>query len=129
MPITAPEQRNADRLLHVGTRPVLAIVAFFATFLFAALPFALDSDSVLVVAPFIIASFSCSILFMRLLIGNLGVINWLFLGCAVWFGVSVGRQWYIVMLLTGGTVLCLFLIDRLIGNFVPLVDVSKHRRV
>jgi len=110
---------------------VLTIVAFFAAFLFAALPFAIDADtsSVLVAAPCMIASFSCSILFMRLLIGDTRAVEWILLGTAAWLGVFVVQQWYIVAFLTGGVVLCLFLIDRLVGNFVPLIDVLKHWRV
>ena len=132
MPITSRAQRNADRLSPGGKRPVLAIVAFFANFLFVALPFALYADTpipIRVAAPCIIAALSCSILFMQLLIGDIRTVKWLLLGTAACLGVSVGPQWYLVAFFTGGTVLCLFLIDRLIGNFVPLVDISKCQRV
>lgn len=125
--MSARDERIAG-LRRDGSRPVLAGVSFLAAFLFVAVPFAIQDCSVVVAAPCIIACFSCSMLILRLLVGDLGVVKWLMLGMAVWLGVSVGPQWYVVALLTCGTVLCLFVIDRLIGEFVPLVDVSKHGR-
>ena len=130
-----PERTNgktqtiADRLLLGGRHPVLAVVAFVAAFMFAALPFAIDTDNPLVVAPSVIACASCSILFMRLLIGALGIVNWLLLGTAGYLCIVAGREWYVVALIAGGTVLVLFVIDRLIGKFVPLINVSERRGV
>lgn len=128
MPITTQAQRNVNQLFRGGSRPVLAVIAFFATFLFAALPFAFDTDNVLVVAPCIIASFSCAILFMRFLIGEPGMVKWILLAAAGYLCISAGREWYVVLLLTGGTICCSILFDRLIGKFVPLINVSEHRR-
>ena len=121
--------KNTDRLLRGGKRPVLAIVSFLAAFLFAALPFAINSDRFLIVAPCVIACVSCSILFMRLLIGKLGIVNWLLLGVAGYLCIVAEREWHVVVLLTGGTVVSLFVIDRLIGTFVPLINVSEQRGV
>ena len=123
---TGQTPMNSGRLLRGGTHPILAVVAFVAAFMFAALPFAIDADNPLVVAPSVIACASCSILFMRLLIGKLGIVNWLLLGAAGYLCIVAGRDWYVVVLLTSGTVLCLFVIERLIGNFVPLINVSER---
>lgn len=117
--------KNADRLLRGGKRPVLAIVSFLAAFLFAALPFAINSDRFLIVAPCVIACVSCSILFMRLLIGELGLVKWLLFGTAAYLAICVGSEWYVVALLTGGTASCSLFLDKLIGNFVPLIRASE----
>ena len=64
---------------------------------------------------------------MRLLIGKLGIVNWFLLGAAGYLCIASGRDWYVVALLTGATVLCLFIVDRLMGHFVPLINVSKQQ--
>lgn len=117
---------NTDRLLRGGKRPALAVFSFVASFLFVALPFAINSDRFLIVAPSVIACVSCSILFIRLLIGELGLVKWLLFGTAVYLAICVGREWYVVALLTGGAVVCSLLLDKLIGNFVPLIRVSEN---
>jgi hypothetical protein len=105
---------------------VLAIVAFFAAFLFAGLPFIFDTDNILVVAPCMIACFSCVILFLRLLVGDLGPMKysfWIVTGqlCHV-----AGEEWYLVVFLAVGTLLCSYLIARLMGDFAPLVRGVKY---
>lgn len=127
--MTGQTAMNADRLLRGGKHPVLAVVAFVAAFMFAALPFVIATDNPLAVGPSVIACVSCSILFMRLLIGKLGIVNWLLLGVAGYLCIVAEREWYVVVLLTGGTVVSLFVIDRLIGTFVPLINVSEQRGV
>lgn len=114
-------QRNADRLLRGGSHPVLAIAAFFGAFLFAALPFVFDRTTCWLSPPGLMACFSCSILFMRLLIGELGLIKWILLGVAAYLGYIAAEQWYLIALLAGGTLVCSFLIARLVGDFVPVV--------
>ena len=118
--------RISDQHVRADSHPVLAIVVFVAAFVFAALPFLSDTDNFFIVAPCVIASLSCSILFMRLVMGDLGPVKWIMLATAGYACVSVGREWYIVVLLTTGTVLCSILIDRLVGDFVPLTRAQKH---
>lgn len=119
----------ADRREGGGKHPVLAVVAFLGAFLFIAPAFIFDQDNFLIVAPCGIGSFSCSILFMRLLIGPLGRVKWSLVQAWIIAGLAVGRQWYIVALLGLGVVLCSFIIDRLLGPIVPLVRVPDKRRV
>lgn len=119
----------ADRLERGGKHPVLAIVAFLGAFLFVAPAFVFDQDNFLIVAPCVIGSFSCSILFIRLVIGQLGRVTWSLVQAGIIGGLAVGRQWYIVALLGAGVVLCSFIIDRLLGPIVPLVRVPDPRRV
>ena len=102
-------------------RPVLAIVAFIGTFLFAALGVALDSENPLVVAPFIIASLCCTILFLRLLIGEVRWVKWIWLSLGVPLCLAARDEWYLIVLLIGGTHLGTLLIARLTGGFAPIV--------
>ena len=124
--IDNPTLSNTDRLLRGGKRPVPAIASFLAAFVFAALPFAINSDHFIIVAPCVIACVSCSILFIRLLIGELGLLKWLLFGTAVYLAICVGGEWYVVALLAGGTVVCSLFLDKLIGSFVPLIRVSRN---
>jgi hypothetical protein len=107
-------------------RPVLAIVAFIGAFLFAALGSALDSENPLVVAPFVIVSLCCTILFMRLLIGEMRWAKWIWLGLGIPLCYAAGDEWYLVVLLMCGTHLGTLLIARLIGNFDPIVRNVNH---
>jgi hypothetical protein len=120
--------KNTDRLLLGDSHPVLAIVAFVATFLFAALPFLFDTDRVFIVVPCIIGCFSCCLLFLRLLVGaqELKHVKYICLGIAAYLFYLAGRQWYLIVLITGGTVLCSILIARLIGPFVPVTHQRKR---
>lgn len=107
------------------TRPRLAAMIFFAAFLFAGIPVAVNSDHVLVVAPCAIACFTCTILFIRLLIGELGMIKWILLGMGAFLCVLGGREWYLGVLLTAGTILCTVLADRAMQPYSPLVRVPR----
>ena len=113
--------RNGGQLLPDGKHPVVALIAFISAFLFAGFPFAVDPDSFLIVAFGVIGCFSVTILFIRLLIGELGRVKWILLGMAGYLCVIAGHQWYLIVLLTVGTVLCSFVISRLLGSFKPLV--------
>ena len=111
----------AERPAGRGPHPGLAIVAFFAAFLFAALPFGFDSDDFFVVAPCLIACFSSSILFIRVMVGDLRRFTYIFLAAAGHLCYAAGEQWYVVVLLALGTLLCSFLMARLIGDFAPVI--------
>lgn len=111
----------AKRFTHGDSHPVLAIVVFFAAFLFGALPFVFDTDSFLIVAPCLIACFSSVILFLRLLVGDVGPVKYIFLFIAGYLGYVAGEQWYVVVFLAGGALLCSLFIDRLIGDFVAVI--------
>ncbi len=117
--------KNTERLLRGNTRPVIAFVSFLSAFLFAALPFAFNTDHILLVAPCVVVSFSCSILFIRLIVGELGLVKWILLGTAVYLAMHVGSEWYVVALLTLGTVVCSLFMDILLGDFVPISRMSK----
>ena len=125
---SSPDQiaRNADRLLLGAKHPVFAIFAFMSAFVFAALPFLVNTENALIIVPCLIACASCSILFIQLLIGRLGHVKWLLLAIAGFLCVYAGGHWYLIVLLTGGTVLCCSVVDRLIGRFRPLIRVSDH---
>lgn len=114
-----------DQLLNDRARPRLAAGVFLAAFLFAGIPFALNSDHILVVTPCAIACFTCVILFLRLLIGELGIIKWILLGLGAFLCVLGGREWYLGALLTVGTILCSILADRAMQPYAPLVRVPR----
>jgi len=102
-------------------RPKLAVAAFVAVFVSTALACTLDSDNPLVVAPFFIAALCCTILFVRLLIGGMKWAKWIWIGLGLPLCLAAGDEWYLVVLLMGGTHLGTLLIDRLIGDFEPLI--------
>lgn len=110
-----------DRLLRGDSHPVLAIASFFAAFLLAAIPFLIGTDQFFVVVACLIACFSSVILFLRLLVGNLGPIKFILLATAALLALYAGSQWYIPLTLAGGTVVCSYISGRLIGDFSPLI--------
>jgi hypothetical protein len=120
-PLASRIDPSAARDTPGNSHPVAAVFVFFASFLFAALPFVFDTDNLLVVAPCLIACFSCSILFLRLLVGDLGPLKYTFFIIAGHLGYVAGEQWYVVAILVGGTLLCSFLINRLLGEFAPVI--------
>lgn len=116
--------KNADRFLRGRSHPVFMIVAFVSVFFFAGLPFLFDTDSWLLVVPCLIGCFSCFFLFIRLLVGlegELANLKFIFLIIAGYLCYRAGEQWYLIVLLTAGTLLCSFLIARLIGPSVPVI--------
>lgn len=116
---------NADRRLRGGSHPMLALIAFVATFLLTALGCAVDGDNWLVVAPFIIGALCCAILFVRLLIGEQSSTRWTSYGIVAHLCYVADEEWYKIAFLVGGTLVCSFFIARLIGEFVPIVPVAR----
>lgn len=117
-------ESTTDRLLLGRSHPVLAIIVFFAAFLFAALPFAFGTDDVLVVSVCVVACFSSVILFIRLLLGKLGALKYLLLIAPAILGYTAyvaEREWHLVVIVTAGTIICSYVITRLIGDFRPLI--------
>jgi hypothetical protein len=117
-------ERRVELLLFGKSHPVLASCFFFATFLFAALPFAIETDDVLIVSVCVIACFSSAILFIRLLLGKLGLVRYLLLiapAILCYAAYAAGKEWHLVVIITGGTIICSHLIARLIGDFRPLI--------
>lgn len=104
--------------------PVLAIAAFVGVFALTGLACVLDSENPLVVAPFFMAALCCAILFLRLLLGEMRWARWIWLGLGLPLCLAAGDEWYLVVLLMGGTYLGTLLVARLIGNFEPLVVVA-----
>lgn len=100
---------------------MLAIAAFVAVFFITAVACALDSENPLVVAPFFIAALCCTILFVRLLIGEMPWAKWIWLSLGIPLLYAAGDEWYLIVLLIGGTHLGTLLIDRLIGDVEPLI--------
>ena len=114
----------AERLLPGKSHLVLAVVSFSVAFLFAALPWAFDTDHVVVVSVCAIACASSVILFIRLLVGKLGNLKYLLLlppAILCFSTYAAGQEWYLVVMITGGTIICSSLIARLVGHFSPLV--------
>lgn len=107
-------------------RPVLAVVAFTGAFSFTALGLALDSENPLVSAPFVIATLCCTILFLRLLLGEMLWAKWIWLSLGVPLCYAAGDEWYLIVLLMGGTHLGTLLIAWLIGDFDPVLRNVKH---
>ena len=98
-PNDAVAQRNCDRLLRGGKRPWLALLAFVAAFLFAAIPSFAGTDHWTLVAICVVACFCSVLLVSRLVAGALPIpASYVFIGVLI-FAISVGQQWYVVALL------------------------------
>ncbi len=120
--------KRGERLEVGKSHPVLASVSFLAAFMFAALPFVFNTDHVVIVSVCAIACSSAAILFLRLLIGKLGVLKYQFLMAAAILCICAyiaGQEWHLVLMITGGTISLSYFIARFIGDFTPLIhDVS-----
>jgi hypothetical protein len=119
-----PANTNIERMLPGTPRPYVAMAAFGAVFFFAGFPFLFDTDNLLIAVPCIIACLSAFVLFLHLLVGLNGdtrQIKYMLLGIAAYLAVLAGRQWYLIALITCGTVVTSFLIARLLGPTIPVI--------
>jgi hypothetical protein len=130
MSVTDSSQRRVDQLPGVPrARPVLAVAAFVGPLVITLFMFWLDRDHILVVLPCVSLAVASTLLCIQLLAGNVVPFRWLLL-VAVVCALLSGRQWYGFVTLAVGTGLCLIVMDRYVGWFVPLLDPSsQHHRV
>ena len=102
-------------------RPKLAVAVFSGVFVVTAIALVLDSDSPLVGIPFIITVLCGVILFIKLLIGDMGWRKFIWIGLGLPLLAAAGDEWYYVALIIGCTHLGTLLIGRLVGDFEPIV--------
>lgn len=106
-------------------RPVLAIATFIAPFLITGVMLLFQWESPIAVIPFVSLAFSCTILCLQLIGGDLVPFRFLIL-VVLMLTIFVGRQWYLplfLMTFTAGTLLAM---DWCIGRFIPLLPQSDN---
>lgn len=120
--------------LRGTARPLIALTAFVASFGFALIAYLFDSGESswrfdwFVATPCMVGGLSCSLLFLRLLLGKFDpVMQWALIFAVFVAGRAAGSDWYLVVLLAGVAYLGMFLmIHFLVGDFTPVVRVTKR---